>query len=199
MSKNPRIKPEHQSKTEVQTWARQSSSTALMNSNTRLYLPVNPNSLFSFSTLLASSSTLWSFSFAPFSTLFFPLHPPHVFLQTTVHHLEGSFDARGPPHLPSGTLFGHNVCYFSLLLPDTCFLVDTANKTKLYEWRFCKYEQQSRAAGRFYGVLILDRTSSAEPSSPSRRCPQCWRLPRLSSLPAPFSLTSGKPLTNSNL
>lgn len=114
------------------------------NSDTRLDLPVDPISLFSsFSTLLASFSTFWPFSFAPFSALFFPLHSSHVFLQTTVHHLEGSLDAGGPPHLPSSTLFGHNVCYFSLLLPHACFLVNTGNKTTLFWWKslFCNSKE----------------------------------------------------------
>lgn len=119
-------------------------STAPLNSDTRLDLPLDPISLFSsFPTLLASFPTLWPFSFAPFSTLVFPLHSPHVFLQTTVHHLEGSLDAGGPPHLPSSTLFGHNVRYFSLLLPHTCFLVNAGNKTTLFWWKspFCNSKE----------------------------------------------------------
>lgn len=158
-----------------------------LNPDTRLDLQLDPISLFSsFSTLLTSFSTLWPFSFAPFSALFFPLHSPHVFLQTTVHHLEGSLDAGGPPHLPSSTLFGHNVCYFSLLLPHACFLVNTVNNG----WTMMNNDGNLFSA-TVNSILISDRTSSAEPSSPSPRCPRCSRQPRLSSWPAPSSSTSG--------
>lgn len=67
-----------------------------------------------------------SFSFTPLGTLFFPLHSPHVLLHATVHHLEGSFDARGPSYLLTcGALLSHNIGHLPLLLPEASLLVDT--------------------------------------------------------------------------
>lgn len=141
----------------------------------------------SFATL--SLSSLSALSFASFSTLFFSLHSPQIFLHAPVHHLEDSFDTRRPSHLLPSALFAHNVCYFSLFFPQAGFLVYTernTNSIEIFSW------VKQPVSFVFTAPQMWQHTSSAEPSSPSQRCPLCWQPLLLSSWPAPFFSTSWK-------